>query len=278
MKAIVDWLITIEHFAHKFYSEASEYFCDDILLKTFLLHISADEADHYQCMVRASQYLETLPPRKSKINVDDTVKTKIEASFRTVIDLLKNKLISKELLIDFIVETEYSEWNDLFIYVINRLEAEDREFKCDVLRIQHHMRHIEHYLNSSEYGKKKLQSFMKLPYAKKDKILIVDDDMAIVQLLSALLEDICDSDYAANGAEALDMIKTTSYDLIISDVNMPVMNGLELYRNAAPFIVNANENFIYHSGNPTDDHQKFFTANNLTFMTKPSSITQIDRK
>jgi two-component system chemotaxis response regulator CheY len=36
---------------------------------------------------------------------------------------------------------------------------------------------------------------------------------------------------APDGLAALDLLKTTSVDLVISDVNMPNMNGIELTRN-----------------------------------------------
>ena len=158
---------------------------------------------------------------------------------------------------------------------LDTLKEEDRVFEHAASRIHNHLRDIEHYLNSSEYGREKLKLFTKLPYAKKEKILIVDDELPILQLLSALLEDICDIDLAVNGAEALEKIKTTSYDLVISDLDMPVMNGLELYRNAATLMRRPSENFLFHTGNLTDESRTFFIANAISFMTKPSSIMQI---
>jgi two-component system chemotaxis response regulator CheY len=60
-------------------------------------------------------------------------------------------------------------------------------------------------------------------------ILIVDDSSTIRQQTRALLEGhgfrIVE---ATNGAEGLEEVKKALFDLILVDVNMPVMNGLEM--------------------------------------------------
>ena len=62
-------------------------------------------------------------------------------------------------------------------------------------------------------------------------LLIVDDEQSYRQLLTLVFEG--DGHYirtAMNGREALSMIETESADVIISDVKMPDMNGIELLR------------------------------------------------
>lgn len=63
------------------------------------------------------------------------------------------------------------------------------------------------------------------------KIIIVDDDPLIVRMYqTALNYEGFDVDSAENGAMGLEKIKQNKYDLIIFDVMMPQMNGLELLR------------------------------------------------
>ena len=65
----------------------------------------------------------------------------------------------------------------------------------------------------------------------KKKILVVDDDPLAVKLVRAKLER---AGYvihvAGHGLEALDSIKESIPDLIITDVLMPVMDGVDLYK------------------------------------------------
>lgn len=60
------------------------------------------------------------------------------------------------------------------------------------------------------------------------KILIVDDEEHILQVLSLKLQN-CGYDIATavDGEDALYQVKVHQPDLIISDVQMPYMNGLE---------------------------------------------------
>jgi two-component system NtrC family sensor kinase len=63
------------------------------------------------------------------------------------------------------------------------------------------------------------------------RILVVDDEEAIQKLLSGVLEmDGHDVAIATNGREALERVEREPFDLIISDIKMPVMGGTDLYR------------------------------------------------
>jgi len=66
---------------------------------------------------------------------------------------------------------------------------------------------------------------------RKERILIVDDDPDIRDVLDLSLSEYYTVSAATNGREALEMVKTKNPDLIITDYNMPVMNGPEFCRN-----------------------------------------------
>ena len=60
------------------------------------------------------------------------------------------------------------------------------------------------------------------------RILVVDDEAIIRHLLRDVLTDDGHQVAAAeNGREAIDMVKESSFDVVLSDVHMPVLNGLE---------------------------------------------------
>lgn len=64
------------------------------------------------------------------------------------------------------------------------------------------------------------------------KILLVDDDPVIRELAFAKLSDAGYQPFLAeNGAQALDVLRTEAIDLVISDIEMPNMDGFELTRN-----------------------------------------------
>jgi two-component system chemotaxis response regulator CheY len=99
---------------------------------------------------------------------------------------------------------------------------------------------------------------MENPKALKDlKILIIDDVQSYRDELANLLKSvgIVNIVHTENGAEAWDKIVleskgTEMFDLIISDINMPRMNGMELLKNVrgykktskTPFVLVSTEN------------------------------------
>ncbi|MFI5302536.1 MAG: response regulator transcription factor [Polyangiales bacterium] len=61
------------------------------------------------------------------------------------------------------------------------------------------------------------------------RILLVDDDASLIDVLSLALEDaghIVAS--TSNGARALELARETTFDVIVSDVNMPLLDGFAL--------------------------------------------------
>ena len=75
-------------------------------------------------------------------------------------------------------------------------------------------------------------------------IVLVDDDDIIREIIRVYLENRYDVDDFSNAPDALEFLKTHNADLILSDINMPGMNGLELrdalndftHLEAVPFI------------------------------------------
>ncbi len=62
-------------------------------------------------------------------------------------------------------------------------------------------------------------------------VLFVDDDEAILRSLErGLLEESYNKLFANSGKEALEILKHNNVDLIVTDMQMPEMNGLELLR------------------------------------------------
>ncbi|MFH1489772.1 MAG: response regulator [Pseudomonadota bacterium] len=70
------------------------------------------------------------------------------------------------------------------------------------------------------------------------KILIVDDDKKLLTILKSLLtEESHEVETCVNGREAVEKAKTQNFDLVITDLMMPGMSGIEVLkeiRNISP--------------------------------------------
>ena len=62
------------------------------------------------------------------------------------------------------------------------------------------------------------------------KFLIVDDFSTMRRIIRGLLKEIgyLNAEEAEDGSVALNMLKNGRFDFVVSDINMPVMNGFEL--------------------------------------------------
>lgn len=66
----------------------------------------------------------------------------------------------------------------------------------------------------------------------KKRVLAVDDSEPVRKLVSIVLKNAgYEVTTASNGAEALQKLEQDYYHLVVTDMNMPVMHGLELIRN-----------------------------------------------
>lgn len=72
------------------------------------------------------------------------------------------------------------------------------------------------------------------------KILVVDDDMINRKLLSVLLKKTGKYEVveAENGLEALNMLKNSNFNLVLLDIIMPVMDGMDFLK-----VVKAEDNY-----------------------------------
>ncbi|HTR38599.1 MAG TPA: HD domain-containing phosphohydrolase [Bryobacteraceae bacterium] len=68
--------------------------------------------------------------------------------------------------------------------------------------------------------------------SQRPRILVVEDEQGIRELLVEILNgQNCETEVAATGLEALHQLKSNAYDLVLLDLNMPVVTGLELLRS-----------------------------------------------
>jgi CheY-like chemotaxis protein len=210
------------------------------------------------------------------ISVDDATKENIEAPFIRNRELLAAGIFSKENVLDCLATTEFSEWNDLFIYVVNSFK-EERQFMSVAAKMQLHLKDIGQFMGSLPEGLRHLYIIKSLPRVWEEHILIIDDDQLFVEFLKKLLWHEGKIETAQNGREGLQKIKETYFDLIISDIYMPLMDGIEFYNKASAYDPEIRKRIMFISGVPKREHTDFFKKNNFRYLIKPAPIRDIVR-
>lgn len=110
------------------------------------------------------------------------------------------------------------------------------------------------------------------------KILIVEDEDDIVDLLLMVLQEgENEIDVANNGSDAIAMIRSKkSYDLIISDFNLPMMSGIKLYQEIKSINPELAHKMFFISGDPIGaEIKELFGSDKPRFLFKPFAIKNL---
>lgn len=110
----------------------------------------------------------------------------------------------------------------------------------------------------------------------KKRILVVDDYEPIRDLIEAFIYEILQKNVniytASNGKEALKILKNKKFDLVISDVKMPIMDGIELLKK----IEDMNDQTPVIMMSATQQASEFDDFKNIIgFLEKPFKIYEL---
>tara|TARA_B100000809_G_scaffold263369_1_gene316446 strand:- start:64 stop:1539 length:1476 start_codon:yes stop_codon:yes gene_type:complete len=105
----------------------------------------------------------------------------------------------------------------------------------------------------------------------KYKILIVDDNDKNIQIIAYLLsKNNYNVDYALNGLDALELIKSENFDLILLDIMMPNMDGYELCERILKDKKNNEIPIIFLTAKTDiESIKKAFNYGGLDYISKP---------
>ena len=112
------------------------------------------------------------------------------------------------------------------------------------------------------------------------RVLVIDDSSTMRSLIAASVEEIKDYEAveASNGFEALKMLPAMTFDLIITDINMPEINGLEIvsfvrnhpsYKDIPMIIVSTEQS--------EEDRKKGLALGATAYVTKPFEPEQLKK-
>jgi CheY-like chemotaxis protein/rubrerythrin len=275
MKDIISWLIGIEANAANLYAKAAVLFREDEEFSQFLSLMSTEEKEHEQLLQKASVSISDKQMKRASFFLDEGFREKIEAPFARAWQLLRTGELTKEAMIDVLAEAEFSEWNELFLYTIDTLNTVGNEFQKAVSGVDEHRAHIQKYISSLPDGDSFIQRVRKLSQVGSKRVLIVEDNHFVARMLEALVVDEVEVIIARNGEEGLAYIQQGRFDLIVSDIEMPKMNGVDMYKQALAMDPTLCSRFIFFTSTENPEHLAFVRSTKNLMLPKPSPVRVI---
>jgi two-component system NtrC family sensor kinase len=108
-------------------------------------------------------------------------------------------------------------------------------------------------------------------------VLVVDDEESIQRLLGSILEmDGHQVDTASNGTEALWRLSRRRYDIVITDIKMPDMDGRELYRRLLEINPELAQRTVFITGDTVSPETRTFLESvDNPCLAKPFKVREV---
>lgn len=276
MQEVITWLRGIEDLACSIYSEVAESDAVDNDVADFLRRLAEDEALHYHLMGSAAEFIRSRgEPMQSAVLVDAAAKKRVEGPLRNLHARLQQNQLTERTVMEALVEAETSEWNEIFLYVVNSFMEISPTFQYMAATIQAHEKLIEERLAvTGNYGdlSKKLSSLKDI---WNKRLLVVDDEKAVRSLLVQALSRYGQVTAVENGELALAKIRESFFNVVVTDVDMPVRDGISLLREAIRKDDFWRMRFIVCTGNPNKEIQKATRDYGVTLLEKPIPLRNL---
>ena len=115
--------------------------------------------------------------------------------------------------------------------------------------------------------------------ARRNRILVVDDEPLVTMLIAETLTlEGHDVDTAKDGQEALEKVSACAYDAILSDLRMPGLDGVGLYRGLDQHYPSLLRRIAFVSGTTQPvEYASFLEETGVPVLHKPFDIEDLQQ-
>lgn len=116
------------------------------------------------------------------------------------------------------------------------------------------------------------------PFPEPARILIVEDEPTVAELYARVLADLGHRvEVATEGQQALQRLRTESFDLVVSDVKMPGMDGVEFYEALKATHPDLAERVLFITGDTVSGKtRRFLEESHKPHLPKPVDLDRLE--
>jgi CheY-like chemotaxis protein len=274
----VDWLVCVETLARDVYRSTAEALKFDPEVSRFVAVLADNEEQHADLVGRIKVVLtesEDVPPPDLRLDV--ALRESVEAPLRRLQSEVASETITRKRALALIAEVEFTEWTDIFLYVLRKYGERGREMEKMSATIQEHERSIEAFMAGLPPHIRPDLDVAKLAKVWDTRLLVVDDNSLLRDVLVSILEPIGRVTAVEDGLKALEITRRHFFDAVVSDIRMPGMNGIELHSTAVGEHPDLQNRFLFVSFGPSEEHKEYMTEHRVPFLPKPFSPDELTK-
>ncbi|MDX2053490.1 MAG: ATP-binding protein [Polyangiaceae bacterium] len=109
------------------------------------------------------------------------------------------------------------------------------------------------------------------------RVLIVDDDMFVMRSLTRILREVHTVSTASSGRDALELLGRESFDVILCDLMMPNLSGMELYEILGDIDAGLQRRMVFVTGGAfSDSAHEFLVRTSQPVLRKPFQREELE--
>jgi len=237
--------------------------------------MAGEEKQHEKFLQKASFSISGNEIKRACFYFDEHFRHKVEAPIARAWRLLQDGNLTKDTMVALLVEAEFSEWNELFLYTLDLLKIVDEDLQKAVSDIDQHRAHIQTFISSLPEGDRLIRKVGKQSQPGRKRVLIVENNLTVARMLEALAEDQVEVIIARDGYEGGACLRQGHFDLIVSEIELPNINGIEMYKKILAIDPSICSRFIFFTGSENPEHLNFVRSSNILMLPKPSPVKMI---
>jgi CheY-like chemotaxis protein len=275
---LVEWLVCVETLARDVYRSTADALKFDPEVSRFVAMLAENEEQHAELVGRIKDVVtgsKDIPPPDLRLDV--ALREIVEAPLRRLQSEVASETITRRRALALIAEVEFTEWNDVFLYVLKKYGEQGREMEKMSATIQEHERAVEAFMAGLPPHIRPELDVAKLAKVWDTRLLVVDDNSLLRDVLASILEPIGRVTAVEDGLKALEITRRHFFDAVVSDIRMPRMNGIELHSKAVAEHPDLQNRFLFVSFGPSEEHRDYMTEHQVPFLPKPFSPDELTR-
>ena len=275
---IIDWLRRMEDLAFHYYRESADLYNQPSPLLSFLIQMALDKAWRFHLMGSAKELLGGYEIQGGPvIEIDAETWQNVELPLKKGFHRLKHEDLLESELVRSICRAEFSEWNDIFLYVLDISRGYSRTFEPIFHTLQDHGSRIESLLEDLPDELRCYHGFINPPGIWEYRLLIIDEENPGSTLFSRLLEQFGTVLMASDERDALQKISRRLYSVAICNVDILESDGTEFLDKVTQADPDLAQRILLISNDVPGDIESYGKTHDLPIIQKPVSVSRFQK-